>query len=180
MPDPTSRSSPSRWVLRFADRLAAACGVLDLACGSGRHARLFLARGHPVTAVDRDLSGIDDLRGAPALEAIAADLEDGTPWPLGERRFGGVVVANYLHRPLLPRIVAAVAEDGILIYETFAVGNERFGRPTRMEFLLRHGELLEAVGGSLRVLAYEDLEVDDPRPAAVQRIAAIRPARPRP
>jgi hypothetical protein len=82
------------------------------------------------------------------------------------------VVANYLYRPILEDIVSAVAEGGILIYETFAKGNERFEGPSRPDFLLNQGELLEAVRGKLRVLAYEDLIVDDPSPAAIQRIAA--------
>jgi SAM-dependent methyltransferase len=166
---------PSPWVQRFAPLIPAAGEVLDLACGSGRHLRLLLARGHPMVGVDRDLSQLQDLAGTPALELISADLEDDRPWPLGERRFAGVVVTNYLHRPLLPAIVRAVAPGGMLIYETFALGNERFGRPRNPDFLLRPGELLEAATGQLEVLAYENLEVDEPRPAVVQRIAARRP-----
>ncbi len=147
--------------------------MLDLACGGGRHVRHLLTRGHAVAAVDRDLSGIRDLLGTPQLEAIEADLEGG-PWPLAGRRFAGVVVTNYLHRPLLPAIVAAVAPGGVLIYETFAAGNERFGRPRNPDFLLRPGELLDVVAGHLEVIAYEHLEVRRPRPAMVQRIAARR------
>lgn len=173
---PAGLPAPSAWVQRFAPMVPAGGTVLDLACGGGRHLRLFLARGHPVVAVDRDLSGLKDLAGDPRLEAIAADLEDGRPWPLGDRRFAGVVVTKYLHRPLLPAIVAAVAPGGLLIYETFAVGNERFGRPRNPDFLLRPGELLDAVAGQLDVVAYENLEVTDPRPAVIQRIAARRPA----
>jgi SAM-dependent methyltransferase len=148
--------------------------VLDLACGSGRHSRLFLDRGLRVVAVDRDLSGLADLVPHPSLEAIEVDLEDGREFPFKNRQFGGVVVTNYLFRPILPDIVAAVADGGILIYETFAKGNEPFPGPSNPDFLLDRGELLEAVGGRLRVLAYEDLIVEEPRPAAVQRIAAVR------
>jgi SAM-dependent methyltransferase len=148
--------------------------VLDVATGSGRHARFFLARGHPVTAVDRDSSGLADLSGDPAVEIVEADLESGAPWPFAGRGFDGVVVTNYLHRPLLPDIVAAVAAGGTLIYETFARGQERFGRPGNPDFLLRPGELLDAVRGTLRVVAYEDLILEDPTPRAVQRIAAVR------
>ena len=168
-------SEASAWVRRFADWIPAGGPVLDLAAGSGRHTRFLIGRGHSVTAVDRDVTGLADLRANPAVTILVSDLEDGRPWPLGERRFAGVIVTNYLHRPLLPAIVAAVAPGGCLIYETFAVGNERFGRPNNPDFLLRPGELLEAVRGRLTVLAYENLEVSEPRPAIVQRIAAVAP-----
>lgn len=166
----------SPWVRRFLELVPADGPVLDLACGSGRHARLFLTRGQPVVALDRDLSGLADLAGQAGLEAIEADLEDGSPFPLEGRRFAAVVVVNYLHRPLLPLLVEAVAPGGLLLYETFAQGNERFGRPRNPDFLLAPGELLDAVHGRLRVLAYEDLIVERPRPAAVQRLCARREA----
>lgn len=150
--------------------------MLDLACGGGRHTRLFLELGHRVVAVDRDVSGLHDLAAHPALEPRALDLEDGRPFALDRRRFAGVVVSNYLHRPLLPELVAAVAPGGVLIYETFARGNERCGRPRSKRFLLERGELLEAVRGRLRVVAYEDVVVEHPRRAVVQRICARRPA----
>jgi SAM-dependent methyltransferase len=120
---------PSPWVIRFASLVSGRGDVLDIACGSGRHTRLFLARGHQVVAVDRDLSGVADLAEHTRLERVEADLEDETPFALRGRRFAAVVVTNYLHRPLMPELVAAVDADGIFIYETFAVGNERFGQP---------------------------------------------------
>lgn len=176
----SGRVTPSAWICRFAPLVPRAGPVLDLACGGGRHVRLFLARGHPVTAVDRDLSGLQDLvqdLGTRAgLERLEADLEDGRAFPLAGRRFAAVVVTNYLFRPLLPDLVAAVAPGGWLLYETFAAGNERFGKPSNPDFLLRPGELLEAVHEHLRVVAYEDLEVTVPKPACVQRIAARRAA----
>lgn len=150
--------------------------MLDLAAGGGRHTRFLVGQGHPVLAIDRDVTGLADLQANPAVTILAGDLEDGRPWPLGDRRFAGVVVTNYLHRPLLPAIVAAVAPGGCLIYETFAAGNERFGKPSNPDFLLRPAELLEAARGRLTVLAYENLEVVEPRPAVIQRIAAIAPA----
>ncbi|HVM13564.1 MAG TPA: class I SAM-dependent methyltransferase [Egibacteraceae bacterium] len=165
---------PERWVERFTPLVAAGGTVLDLACGSGRHTRLFLDRGHAVVAVDIDVSGVADLRGREGLEIVEADLEDGGPFPLAGRRFSGVVVSAYLHRPLLPALVEAVAPAGVLIYTTAACGNERFGKPRNPAFLLRPGELLDAVRGRLRVLAYEDLVVAEPRPMAVQRICARR------
>jgi SAM-dependent methyltransferase len=164
----------SPWVRRFAGHIPAAGSVLDLAAGGGRHTRFLLGRGYRLTAVDRDVSALADLQDRPEVTILAVDLEDGRPWPLGGQRFAGVVVTNYLHRPLLPDIVASVASGGCLIYETFAVGNERFGRPTNPDFLLRPGELLEAVHGHLTVIAYENLEVAEPKPAVVQHIAAVR------
>jgi SAM-dependent methyltransferase len=164
--------TPSAWVVRWAGRVPAGGTVLDLACGSGRHARYFAGRGHPVEAVDRDSAGLASLSGVPAVSVRNADLEGG-PWPYAGRRFAGIVVVNYLHRPLLPLLLDALAPDGILIYETFAAGNERYGRPSNPAFLLKPGELLEVVRGRLRVIAYEDLEVSDPRPAAIQRICAV-------
>lgn len=167
---------PSPWVRRFAARLPKGGTVLDLACGAGRHTRLLLARGHPVLALDRDVSSIADLAGRPGLEVMAADLEGGGRFPLADRRFAGVVVTNYLYRPILPALVQAVAPGGVLIYETFAKGNEKFGRPANPDHLLDPGELLEAVRGQLRVIAYEDRIVRRPWPAAVQRICAVREA----
>jgi len=163
--------APSPWVARFAALIPAGGAVLDVAAGAGRHTRLFLGRGHPVVAADRDTKPLADL-AAGRLEVVTADLE-AAPWPLPGRTFAGVVVTNYLHRPLFPALLAAVAPGGALLYETFAAGNERFGKPSNPDFLLRPGELLEVVRGRLRVIAYEDLEVTAPRPAMVQRIAAV-------
>lgn len=164
---------PSAWIERFAGLAPAGGAILDVAAGGGRHARLFRRRGHPVVAVDIDLAGLADLADDPGVECLRHDLEDGSPWPLAGRVFAGVVVTNYLWRPVLPDIVASVAPGGALLYETFAAGNERFGKPGNPDFLLRPGELLEAVRGRLRVVAYEDIEVATPRPAMVQRIAAV-------
>jgi SAM-dependent methyltransferase len=156
--------APSGWVLRWAPRIAAG-RVLDLACGGGRHARLFLARGHEVVAVDRDPQ---DIRGA---RFVQADLEGGDPWPLPGERFGCVVVTNYLHRPLFPRILEALAPGGSLVYETFMAGNESLGKPSNPAFLLRPGELLEAFR-SLEILAFEEGRVDSPKAAMIQRLFA--------
>lgn len=159
--------SPSGWVVRWSRAIEPGGQVLDLACGAGRHVRHFLARGHPVTAVDRDLSDLQDL-DHPGLERIEADLESG-PWPLPGRRYAAVIVTNYLHRPLFPALVDAVAPGGLLVYETFAQGQEHYGRPRNPDFLLRPGELIERVH-PLTVAAYEHGLTD--RPALVQRIAA--------
>jgi SAM-dependent methyltransferase len=168
---------PFPWIVRFAPLVPQGAAVLDLACGAGRHARLFLERGHPVTAVDLDVSGLDDLRGHPQLEIMQADLES-APWPLPGRRFGAVVVTNYLWRPLFEPILAAIQEDGLLLYETFARGNEAYGRPTNPDFLLEPGELIDVVRGRLQVVAYEHGHVERPRPGIKQRLCAARTARP--
>ena len=167
-------SDASLWIHRFAGLVPEGGRVLDVACGGGRHARFFLERGHPITVVDRDTSGVKDLEDDPAVEILDHDLEAGGQWPFSGRSFDGVVVTNYLWRPILPDIVAAVAPGGVLIYETFARGQEQFGRPHNPDFLLEPGELLDAVQGALRVIAYEDLIVEEPDRRATQRVAAIR------
>jgi len=165
---------PSAWVVRFAPMVPEGAPVLDVACGGGRHTRLFAEAGHPVTAVDIDLSRLGDLADDPRVEPVQADLEGGDPFPFPDRSFGGIVVTNYLHRPLLEHLVAALAPGGVLIYETPAEGNEALGgRVTNPDFLLRHGELLELARGRLRVVAYEDVVLKGPNPA-VQRICAVR------
>jgi len=167
--------APSAWIVRWAGLVRAGGRVLDLACGGGRHARHFAARGHPVVAVDRDPALIERLAGVAGVSARCADLEGGT-WPYPGETFAAVAVTNYLHRPLAPRLVAALDPDGVLLYETFAAGNERYGRPSNPAFLLEPGELLEWVRGRLRVVAYENLRVEEPRAAVVERICAVGPA----
>lgn len=164
------REHPSAWVARWSSSIAPDSRVLDVACGGGRHARLFAARGCKVTAVDRDAALCEMLRDA-HIEFIAADLEQGV-WPLGDAQFDAIVVTNYLHRPLFPALSAALAPGGLLLYETFAAGNAAFGRPTNPDFLLNPRELLDAFGQHMRVLAFEDGFTTQPKPAMVQRIAA--------
>ena len=160
---------PSAWVARWVTLIRPGGAVLDVACGSGRHARLLARMGFEVDAVDRDASLFHDK--PEGVRLLEADIESG-PWPYAGRRFDGIVVANYLHRPLLATLVDSLEPGGTLIYETFAQGNERFGKPSNPAFLLAPGELLDAVRGRLSVVAYEDLVVDTPRPAAIQRICA--------
>jgi SAM-dependent methyltransferase len=168
-------AGPSPWVERFAGLVPPAGPVADIACGGGRHGRLFLDQGHPVLFADRDVSGVADLARRPGVEILQADFEGGAAWPLAGRRFAGVIVTNYLWRPILPRIIELVAPDGLLLYETFALGNEAFGRPRNPDFLLGPGELFEAVRGKLDVLAYEQCVMGAPKPAVIQHIAARRP-----
>ena len=158
--------APSPWIVRWAP-LVTRGTVLDVACGSGRHAKFFLDRNLKVTAVDREAQIILGAR------FIRADLEDGSPWPFPGERFEAVVVTNYLHRPLMRRLADCLVEDGVLIYETFMLGNERFGKPSNPEFLLRPGELLECFRG-LTVKGFEEGEVADPKPAMIQRLCAVR------
>lgn len=167
-------SQPSEWVRRFAPLVRAGGRVLDLACGGGRHTRLFVQRGCAVLAVDRAPELDPDLRAHAAVVVRVADLEQGD-WPFAGERFDAVVVTNYLHRPLFPHLRDALAPAGVLLYETFAAGNAAFGKPSNPAFLLEPGELLAAFGGALRVIAFEDGYEAAPRPAMVQRLAARRP-----
>ena len=172
--DRVGSGASSPWVDRFLAGVAPGGRVLDVACGGGRHLRLALAQGFRVVGIDRDLAGVADLVGRDGVRLVAADLETGAPFPLAGETFDGVVVTNYLWRPLLPAIVAAVGAAGVLVYETFASGNERFGRPANPDFLLRPGELVEAVRPRLIPVAYEHVTLADP-PRIVQRIAAVGP-----
>jgi SAM-dependent methyltransferase len=173
---PHGMEQPSAWVQRWSHLVRERGVVLDVACGHGRHARWFHQRNHPVVLVDRSQEAMDAIAGAipaSAREAVVADIEAG-PWPFAGRQFDAVVVTNYLWRPLLPTLLAAVAPGGVLIYETFTQGNETVGKPSRPDFLLRTGELLETCR-ALRVVAFEEGFHESP-PRFVQRIAAVREA----
>lgn len=174
-PPPPAHASPSAspWVLRFASLVPEGARVLDLACGRGRHARLFAARGCDVIAADRDAEALDSLAGVAGIATRCVDLEaDG--WPFAAERFDAIVVTNYLHRPLLRGIVAAVSDEGVLIYETFARGNEAYGRPANPDHLLVPGELLASAAGRLDVVAFEQgFVAEGGRTAVIQRIAAV-------
>lgn len=178
----TANGAPSPWVARFAPLIPTGGAVLDLACGSGRHSRLLAGRGHPVCAVDRDAEALAGLADVAGVAPLAADLEGplDAPWPLAGRRFAGIVVTHYLHRPRLPDLAALLATPGVLIYETFMAGNERFGKPSRPDFLLQPQELLRwAQSQGWRVVAYEEGEVggaqdvQGQRPAVLQRLCAV-------
>lgn len=178
-----STAQPSAWVARFAPLIAPG-EVLDLACGSGRHSRLLAAMGHTVCALDRDGAALAALAALalPGITNLQFDLENGAPWPFAPARFAGIVVTNYLHRPLFAAMLASLAPGGVLVYETFAHGNERYGKPSNPDFLLQPGELLDLVRHSgvpgWRIVAFEDGYVAEPKPAMVQRICAIAPGTP--
>lgn len=163
----------SPWLVRFAGLIAPGGEVLDLACGHGRHARWLAAQGFALEAVDRDGAALATLCAVPGIRIRQADLEQ-EPWPYAGHRFAAIVVCNYLHRPLFPALIEALAPGGLLLYETFMLGNERFGRPSNPEFLLHPGELLHAFGASLQVVAFEQGEIRQPKRAVVQRLCAVK------
>ena len=170
-------SEPSRWIVRFAPLVATGARVLDLAAGHGRHARLFASRGARVVAVDRDASALASLHDVTGIETRVLDLESG-PWPLTNERFDAIVVANYLHRPSFLPLLAALADDGVLLYETFARGNEAHGRPSNPDFLLEKDELFRIVESRFTVVAFEQgVIAAPPSGAVVQRLAAVGSAR---
>lgn len=165
----------SAWVARFAAGIKPSGAVLDLACGQGRHARYLAELGFIVEGVDRDAAALAHLAGVAGLTNRCADLETGA-WPYAVRQFDGIVVTNYLYRPLFPRIASSLAPGGVLLYETFRIGNESYGKPSNPDFLLQPGELLEfAHAHDLQVVAYEDGFSERPKPAMLQRLCAVKP-----
>jgi SAM-dependent methyltransferase len=172
---------PSIWVQRFLEEIPKLKGpILDLACGAGRHTRLLLAAGYDVWAVDRDAESLAELERLGAT-CFNIDLEqEGFNWPFEAEQFAGIVVTNYLHRPLMAAILQSLADHGVLIYETFATGNEKYGRPRNPDFLLQENELLkhfvcvESEGWRQQCLAFEHTYVNQMTEAIVQRICIRR------
>jgi SAM-dependent methyltransferase len=171
-------TNPSKWVERFFPGIKKRGQILDVACGGGRHLRLALEQGHPVMGIDKDLSQLDDIATRNDVGLIEADLESGRGFPLKEMRYEGVIVCNYLWRPILSDIIGCVSDDGVLIYEAFAAGHERHGKPSNPDFLLNANELIEAALPKLTVVAYEHGLRAGKRPRIVQRIAACGPEHP--
>ena len=167
-------NSPSKWVTRFVTLIAPGGTVLDLASGHGRHTKFLLKNGFKVTSLDANISGLKTISDKNGLEIIEKNLEKCGSWPLGQRQFSGVIVTNYLHRPLFPHIISSLKDNGVLIYETFAIGNQNFGKPTNPKFLLKPGELLAEVFGKLRIVAYEEGFFQTPKKSVKQRICAIK------
>lgn len=168
--------APSPWIARFAHLVAPGARVLDLAAGHGRHARFLADRGALVVAADRDADALALLAGHPGIVTRATDFETGA-WPFAGERFAAIVVVNYLHRPLFPLLRTALEPDGVLLYETFAMGNEAYGRPTNPDFLLGRDELLTVAAlppSPMTVVAFEQgMVADGVRSAVVQRLAAV-------
>lgn len=173
MTETTYPVEPSAWIARFAPLIPAGGEVLDLACGGGRHARLLAGMGYRVEAVDRDADALAGMAGVEGITTRCADLEDG-PWPYFGRGFEGIVVSRYLWRPLLPNLLACLNEGGVLIYETFMVGHEQFGKPSNPAHLLRTGELLALVRNRFTVIAFEQGEITGDKPQVMQRICVRR------
>jgi SAM-dependent methyltransferase len=170
---PTPPTAASAWIEQWSHLVEKGGAVLDVAAGNGRHARYFASRGHDVLALDRDEAALSNLVAARHVSTRRADLESAA-WPLrDDEKFAAVVVTNYLHRPLFPFLLDALAPGGVLLYETFAAGNERFGKPSNPAFLLNPGELLDVVRGRLRIIAYQDGFISVPRASCVQRICAV-------
>ena len=170
---------PSRWVVRFSTLVADGARVLDVACGAGRHSRWFAARGCRVVAVDRDAAALGRLASVAGVTMVSADLE-AHAWPFVGEKFDAIVVTHYLHRALFPDLLRSLSDQGVLLYETFAHGNEAYGKPSNPDFLLDDGELLTIVGNSLTVVAFEQGRIEAERPAVVQRLAALGRRRPWP
>lgn len=173
MSDAITTLDASPWIARFAPLIPPGGEVLDLACGAGRHTRLLVRSGFRVEAVDQNAELLAGLSGEAGVTTREANLEGG-PWPYYGRAFDGIVVTNYLWRPLFPHLFNSLGQGGVLIYETFMAGNERFGKPSNPEYLLRPGELLDLLHKRFTVIAFEQGEVEKPWPAMVQRIAVRR------
>jgi SAM-dependent methyltransferase len=173
MPQQSISKPPSPWVTRYADSVRAGGSVLDLACGRGRHAVYFASLAHPVTAVDKNTAAISEISNPGKIEIIETDLEQGA-WPLPGRYFDAIVVSNYLYRPHFGHLIESLTSGGVLLFDTFAVGNERFGRPRNPDYLLRPGELLLEFGDTLHVIAYEHGEIRESGAAVRQRLCAVR------
>ncbi len=175
MPHNSSASnSPAAWVQKYAPLIPKIGQVLDLACGSGRHTRFLLAAGLNVLAIDKSTTGLSDISGQENLEIITADLEDGSAFPLKGRQFSAIIIVNYLYRPLFSDLIDVLAEGGVLIYQTFMLGNEAYGRPRNPDFLLEENELKDVFGSKLKVLAFEQGYEERPSPAVVQKICAVK------
>ncbi len=165
---------PSPWIVKYAPLIPKQGRVLDLACGYGRHAIWLAEQGYRVDAINRDTKAVSDLSGLDNVNVLMIDLET-SHWPQSDQRYDGLVVSRYLYRPLLPVLATMLNPGGVLIYETFMVGNERYGKPSNPNYLLRQNELLEIYSPLLKIISFEQGEEHQPRPAVMQRICASRP-----
>ncbi len=172
-PEKLAASAPSEWVMRFLPLIPDSGAILDLACGSGRHLRCLPDRNQPLVGIDKDLNRVSDLAGNPNIHLHQMDLEQPNI-ELPDRIYAGIIVTNYLHRPLLARLGDYLSAGGVLIYETFAQGNENFGHPRNPDFLLTPNELLNIFTNQLQIVAFEQGHTETPRPAIIQRICGIK------
>ena len=164
---------PNKWVECYSSLIPFGKGVLDLACGSGRHTGMLLNNGYQVTAVDIDTTLVKQNFSNKKLNIVKCDLETLSSWPFGKNSFLGIIVVNYLHRPLYSRIMESLEEGGVLIYQTFADGNSRYGKPKNPDYLLKRGELKTVFGG-MRIISYQHGYLSYPSQSVVQRICCIK------
>ena len=164
-------NSPSRWVSRWSNLLKPGTKILDLACGRGRNSLFLASLGHNVLAVDRDATKLSDISERPEITTMCEDLESGS-WPLDGWKFGGIIVTNYLYRPMLPDLMENLESGGIFIYETFAQGNQVFGKPSNPNYLLFPYELLDMLRDKLHIIGFEQGRVNSPSRAIIQRVCA--------
>ena len=167
------QEAPSEWVMKFAPLIASGGSVLDLACGNGRHALWLAGQGYSVDAIDRNAEAVAAMTGMPNINILIADLETADGYEFAHR-YDGIIVSRYLHRPLLKTLAEILKPGGVLIYETFMQGNERYGKPSNPDFLLKPGELQDIYSPLLNIVAFEQGEVDLPKPAVMQRICAVK------
>jgi len=165
--------APSPWVMKFTPLIAFGGNVLDLACGSGRHAIWLAGQGYTVDAIDRNAEAVAPMAGMPNINVCIADLETADGYKFA-RSYDGIIVSRYLHRPLLKTLAEILKPGGVLIYETFMLGNERYGKPSNPDFLLKPGELQDLYSPLLNMVAFEQGEVSLPKPAVMQRICAVK------
>jgi len=165
------QTTPDPWISAHADLVPTGSLVLDMACGSGRHSRLFLERGNHVMAVDRNVAAFDEHPEDPALSVLQYDLE-ADPWPFPPQFFDAIVVCNYLHRPLFTPLFASLKPPGILLYTTFMQGNEAYGRPSNPDFLLQPDELNTLLPDDAEIIEFVQGPVGEPVTAVRQSIAA--------
>jgi SAM-dependent methyltransferase len=163
--------NPSPWIVKYAPLIRKEGRVLDLACGNGRHAIWLAKQGYQVDAIDRDAKVVSNQMGMVNINVFIIDLE-ASDWPHSDQRYDGIIVSRYLYRPLLPTLAAILKPGEVLIYETFMVGNEHYGKPSNPDFLLLPNELPEIYSPLLNIIAFEQGEEKTPRPAVMQRICA--------
>lgn len=174
LPHHLRMTEPADWLRKYQPLINAGGSVLDVAAGGGRHVKLFAEAGHRVTAIDRNIDALSPLAESHGAEIVEADLEDGSPWPLPDRTFDAVVVCNYLYRPLFDKLIGSLAPGGVLIYETFALGNEVYSKPRNPDHLLKSGELLELIRNRLQVVAYRHGIIENGDcPGVKQMICAV-------
>ena len=164
---------PNKWVECYSSLIPSGGSVLDLACGSGRHTGMLLNKGYQVTAVDIDTTLIKQNFSNKNLNIVKCDLESLSFWPFEKNSFLGIIVVNYLHRPLFSKIIESLREEGVLVYQTFADGHSRYGKPKNPDYLLKRGEL-KTVFDSMKIISYQHGYLSYPSQSIIQRICCVK------